>query len=262
MIFTIPMQQGTLLVNVLWKWLVNGAFQAPSASGITQPDVNFPIFRIDTGAAAPTGAEELIAYDSTDNTNWNAGGYRAGFAALASAQSILLASLTTPGAGTYVLTPALSAAQSIARVYGNFSDIGANLVDGTTVTLTLIQVDPNDSTIITDMSGTLIKNKETGQLAAQREITGQIVGGQLQDLNGNGYISLLRTDYMYDQNSVALPRMRYLLTFPEIGAQVGLFLLNSSGPTSFQPVSFVLDSTNLLMPGAGSLDLSKLKPSS
>jgi hypothetical protein len=261
MIFTIPMQQGTLLVNVLWKWLVNGAFQAPSASGITQPDSNFPIFRIDTGANAPTGAEELIAYDNTDNTNWNAGGYRSGFAALASAQQILLATLATPGAGTYILAPALSSSQSIARVYGNFSDIGANLVDGTTVTLTLVQVDPTDDTIITDMSGTLIRNKETQQLAAQRVITGQIVAGQLQDLNGNAYISLLRTDYMQDQNKNVLANMRYLLTFPEIGAQVGLFLLStSSGPTAFQPVSFVLDASNLLMPGAGSLDLSKLIP--
>jgi hypothetical protein len=261
MIFTIPLQPGTLLSNVLYKWLVSGAFLAPTASGVTQPDLNFPIFRIDTGAVDPTGAEELIAYDGTDNTNWNTGGYRAGLAALATAQQVLLTSLYTPGTGVYTLAPAPSTYQSIARVYGTFNDICACPLDGVDATFTLVQVSPTDETVIYDMSGTLIKNRETGQLLSERVITASIVVGQLQDEYGNAYQALMRTDYMNDQNGAALTNMRYLLTFPELGAQVGLFLLASSGPTSLLPVTFVLDSSNLLMPGAGTLDLSKLKPS-
>lgn len=244
----------------MYKWLVSGAFIAPSASGITQPDANFPMFRIDTGAVAPIGAEELIAYDSTDVTNWNAGGYRAGFEALKAAQQILLASLPTPGSGIYQITPASSASQSIARLYGTFADLSAVSVDGIAVTLTLVQVDATDPTLIGDMSSVLIKNKETSLLVTQREIEATIVAGQLQDLNGNTYVALTRTDYMLDQNGIALPRMRYLLTCPEIGAPVGFSLIDVAGPTQFLPVTFVLDQSNLNVSGAGTMDLSKLKP--
>jgi len=260
MIFTVPLQAGTLLTNVLYKWLVSGAFLAPTSSGVTQPDASFPIFRIDTGATAPVGAEELIAYDSTDLTNWNAGGYRAGLDALSAAQQILLVSLYKPGTGVYQIAPAASSYQSIARVYGTFTDLSAVSVDGIAVKLTLVQVDPVDDTLISDMSGTLIKNKETGLLITQREIAATIVVGQLQDVNGNAYVALVRTDYMQDQNGIALANMRYLLTCPELGAQVGFALIDIAGPTAFLPVTFVLDTTNLAVSGAGTMDLSKLKP--
>jgi hypothetical protein len=260
MVFTIPLQSSTLLANVLWKWLVSGSFQAPSSSGVTQPDSNFPIFRIDTGGNPPTGAEEMMAYDSTDLTSWNTGGYRPGLAGLASAQQVLLVTLATPGSGIYTLAPAPSPQQSIARVYGNFLDLGINVVDGVTATFTLVQTSPTDPTVILDMSGTLIRNKETGQLISQRVITGNLVLGQLQDNNGNGYVSLTRTDYMLDQTGAVLPYMKYLLTFTQLGAQVGLFLLAASGPTSFSPVVFTLDQSNLMVSGQGTLDLSKLKP--
>src|SRR5260370_1337271 len=157
MIFTVPLQPGTSLVNVLYKWLVSGAFLAPTSSGVTQPDSNIPYFRIDTSA-------------------------------------------------------------------------------------------------------TLVRNKETGQLVTQRVITANIVLGQLQDVNANAYVGLTRTDYMLDQNGIALPRMRYLLTCPQLGAPVGLGLLATAGPIAFLPVTFVLDTTNTNVSGAGVLDISKLKP--
>ena len=261
MIFTVPLQPGTSLVNVLYKWLVSGAFLAPTSSGVTQPDTNIPYFRIDTGGNPPAGAEGLVVYDSTAlSTNWNNSGYQPGVAALANAQQILLATLYTPGAGVFTLTPAPSTSQSIARVYGTFYDLSSVSVDGITATFALVQVDANDPTITYDMSATLVRNKETGQLVTQRVITANIVLGQLQDVNANAYVGLTRTDYMLDQNGIALPRMRYLLTCPQLGAPVGLGLLATAGPIAFLPVTFVLDTTNTNVSGAGVLDISKLKP--
>ena len=71
MIFTVPLQSGTLLSNVAYKWIVGGVFGSPLTTGITQPDTNFAIFRID--CEPPENAEELIVYDVTDEPNWNPG---------------------------------------------------------------------------------------------------------------------------------------------------------------------------------------------
>lgn len=73
MIFTVPLQAGTSLANVRYKWLAAGVTGPELALGITQSDATFPIFRIEI--TPPTNAEELIVYDTTDTTNWNVGDY-------------------------------------------------------------------------------------------------------------------------------------------------------------------------------------------
>jgi len=260
MIFTAPLQPGTLLVNVLYKWLVNGAFQPPSSSGITQPDSNFPIFRIDTGGVAPVGAEELIVYDSTALSNWNPAGYRAGFAALAGAQQVLLGSLWVPSSIPQVIVPASPAQQSICRLFGTFTNLMNVSSNGLNVTFTLVQGDATDPTILYNVSGLLIYNRETGSLVGDRVVNAAIVAGALTDINGNSWQDLTRTDYMNDQTGAPLPRMKYLLTFPSVGAQVGLGILPAAGPNVFSPVTFLLDTSTVKQSTGGTFDLTKVVP--
>jgi hypothetical protein len=73
MIFTVPLQAGTVLANVRYRWMALGVEGSALSTGITQPSATFPVFRI--SATPPTGAEELYVYDNTDATNWNVGGY-------------------------------------------------------------------------------------------------------------------------------------------------------------------------------------------
>ena len=73
MILTVPLQAGTTLANVRYRWIVNGVEGSELSSGITQPITDFAEFRFDV--SPPSGAEELIAYDATDSTNWNPAGY-------------------------------------------------------------------------------------------------------------------------------------------------------------------------------------------
>lgn len=73
MIFTVPLQSGTVLANVRFKWIVAGVEGPEIATGITQPDVTFAMFRIE--ADPPVDTEEMIVYDSTDTSNWNVGDY-------------------------------------------------------------------------------------------------------------------------------------------------------------------------------------------
>lgn len=72
MIVIIPLQAGTTLSNVRYKFLVSGAYGAEQSSGITQPSTDFPEFRFDV--TIPVGAEEMVAYDVTDLANWNPAG--------------------------------------------------------------------------------------------------------------------------------------------------------------------------------------------
>lgn len=72
-VITVPLQLGTSLSNVRYKWLVNGVWQSEQSSGITQPSTDFPEFRFNV--SPPAGAEEMIAYDVTDLGNWNPAGY-------------------------------------------------------------------------------------------------------------------------------------------------------------------------------------------
>src|SRR4249919_2459355 len=123
MIFTVPLQPGTVLANCVYEWIASGGLSASTASGITQPDSNFSVFRIDS--IPPTGAEELILWDTTNLNNWNVAGYRAGLSALAGAQQILLTAPYVPSSGPSTMVPASPAARSICRCYGTWTDISA-----------------------------------------------------------------------------------------------------------------------------------------
>jgi hypothetical protein len=65
----VPLRAGTLLAHVQYAWSVGGVQGSFLNSGITQPDPNFPVFRIYT--VPPSGAESLLVSDSTDATNYN-----------------------------------------------------------------------------------------------------------------------------------------------------------------------------------------------
>jgi hypothetical protein len=52
--------------NVVYAWISNGVYGTLHPAG--DATAAFPVFRIDTGTI-PTGAEELIMYDSTDTVN-------------------------------------------------------------------------------------------------------------------------------------------------------------------------------------------------
>src|SRR5947207_3328382 len=94
MILTVPLQPGTVLANVRYKWIAAGVAGAVQSTGITQPDASFAIFEITT--TPPANAEEIIVYDNTDVTNWNPGQYRV--AALA----------TPPGPSIFITAPAFA----------------------------------------------------------------------------------------------------------------------------------------------------------
>lgn len=243
MIFTVPLAPGTVLANVVYEWLISGVPSAASSSGITQPDSNFAVFRI--SSVPDPNAEEMIVYDTTNLANWNVAGYRAGLNALAGAQQILLVNLWPGGAGPATIVPAAAAHASICRCFGTFYYLGANAADGITVTFTLVQVDATTPSIVYDQSATLIKNAETGQLITERVINATITAGQLTDQYGNPYVDLCRTDYMNDQNGVALPRMKYLMTCSNLGAPQGLNMTTSAGPAPLSPTTFVLDHTDI-----------------
>ena len=63
------LRTGTDSGNVRYKWIIGGVSGGVSTDGITQPDPSFSLFRI--AATPPAGAEELIIYDATDDSNWN-----------------------------------------------------------------------------------------------------------------------------------------------------------------------------------------------
>lgn len=71
MIFSIPLRTGTVLANVRYKFIVGTVEGSEQSSGITQPDTNFAVFLFEV--VPPPGTTEIIAYDTTDLTNWNVG---------------------------------------------------------------------------------------------------------------------------------------------------------------------------------------------
>jgi len=73
MIFTVPLQSGTVLANVGYQWIVDGVEGPTLTDGITQPSPDFAMFRID--CEPPSHAEEIIVFDVTDDSNWNPGQY-------------------------------------------------------------------------------------------------------------------------------------------------------------------------------------------
>lgn len=253
MIFTVPLQPGTTLANVVYIWIAAGAAGAPTSSGVTQPSATFAVFRIDS--TPPTNAEEMIVYDSTDVNNWNVAGYRAGLNALSSAQQILLASPYVPTSAPVTIVPAAPAANSICRCYGTWYDISALSVDGVPMTLTLVAVDNVDPTLIYDLSGTPLKNTETGLIVSDRVVNVTLVAGQLQNINDDIFVDLNRTDYI--SGIPTGTNLQYLLTCDPLGAPMSLALLNSTSPITFQPVLFKLDTTTIGVTQGGTFDLSK-----
>jgi hypothetical protein len=260
MIFTVPLAPGTILANVVYEWIISGAPTVASASGVTQPDSKFAVFRINIPTVDPN-AEEMVVYDSTNTANWNVAGYRAGLNAVAGAQQILLVNLWPGGAGPATIVPAGPAVNSICRTYGTFTNLSAMQSDGIELTFTLVQVDAVDPTIIYDMSAVLVRNSETSQLLTERIVTATLLNGQMTDEYGNAYVDLTRTDYMQDQNKAILPRMRYLMTSAELGAPGGLSMSVPGGPGPIKPTTFVLDTSNIGAATGGTFDISKLVPS-
>lgn len=82
MVLTVPLQTGTTLANVRYKWIVAGVIGSALSTGVTQPSLTYPTFRL--SLVPPTGAEEVIVYDSTDTTNWNVGSFASALQAGAS----------------------------------------------------------------------------------------------------------------------------------------------------------------------------------
>jgi hypothetical protein len=253
MIFTVPLQPGTVLANVLYEWIANGGLTASTASGVTQPDTNFAVFRIDS--TPPTGAEELIAWDSTNIGNWNVAGYRAGLSALAGATQILLTAPYVPTTGPSTIIPGSPASLSICRCYGTWKDISALSVDGKPMTLSLVAVDSTDSSLIYDLSATPLKNTETGLLVAERTINVTLLAGQLVNVNGDTFVDLNRTDYI--SGAPTGTDLEYLLTCDVIGAPMSLSLLSVASPITFQPVLFTLDTSTIGVATGGTFDLSE-----
>jgi hypothetical protein len=253
MIFTVPLQPGTTLANVVYEWIASGAMTVPTSSGVTQPSTSFAVFRIDS--IPPIDAEELIVYDSTNIDNWNVADYRAGLSALAAADQILLTAPYVPTTAPVTIVPANPPTLSICRCFGTWNDISALSVDGVPMTLTLIAVDPGNPNLMYDLSGTVLKNTETGLIMAERVVKAGLVAGQLQNVNLDNWVDLTRTDYI-SGGPAGVP-LEYLLTCDALGAPTAFSLIDSVNPIIFTPVHFKLDTTTIGQTSSGTFDLSK-----
>jgi hypothetical protein len=182
-------------------------------------------------------------------------GYRAGLSALAGATQILLTAPYVPTTGPSTIIPGSPASLSICRCYGTWKDISALSVDGEPMTLTLVAIDNVDPTLIYDLSTTPLKNTETGTIVGERTISVTLVAGQLQNVNGDPFVDLNRTDYI--SGAPTGTNLQYLLNCDVIGAPISLSLLSSTSPISFQPVIFKLDTSTIGVSSSGTFDLSK-----
>jgi hypothetical protein len=259
MIFTVPLQPGTLLANVVYRWIALGAIGAETATGITQPWSEVPMFRV--SSTPPTDAEALVVYDSTNHSNWNDGGYALAklLSSVGSAQQILLSQLWSPTSASQTIVPANAPDLSIARCFGTWKNVSAGDLDGIPATFTLVAQDNTDPTIIYDLSTTPLKNTETNSLIGQRVVNATLVGGQIQDVNGNPYVDLIRTDYIVAGADIPLPAssaVKYLLGCTELGAPGGFQILSET-ETPPTPVTFKLDTSTLLQTASGTFDLAK-----
>lgn len=256
MIFTVPLQPGTTLANVVYLIITNGVAGSPTATGVTQPSATFPVFRVDTGATSLTGAEEILVYDTTDTTNnWNVANYQTYAASLTSATQIILTSPYTPTTSPSTIVPANPSKASVCRCYGTWTDISSISVDGVPMTLTLVAIDDTDSTLIYDLSSTTLKNTETGLLISDRVVDLMLVAGQLQNVNGDAFVDMNRTDYI--SGTPTGTHLQYLLTCDSLGAPMSMALLTAESPIVFTPVVFKLDTSTIGLSSGGTFDLSK-----
>jgi len=254
MIFVVALKTGSLLVNVAYRWVANGALGPELTSGISQPWTDIPVFRV--SATPPAQAEELYVYDTTNHSDYNIGGYaiRAAQQAMAGAQQILLATLAAPSPAPALIIPGNAAALSICRCYGSFTDLNNANVNNASIALTLVAQDLTDPTIIYDLSSITIKNTETGLLLASRTVAAALVNGQIQDVNGNPYIDLVRHDYMSSLDLPANSAFQYLFQCDALGAPIGFSLLGIN-TTNFDPVLFRLDAVSIGQTISGTFNL-------
>jgi hypothetical protein len=253
MIFSVPLQPGTTLANVVYIWYAAGAPSAPTSVGVTQPSASFAVFRIDS--TPPTNAEEMVVYDSTDLTNWNVASYVAGVSALANATQIILTAPYTPTSLPTTIVPASPPNLSICRCHGTWNDISSLSVNGVPMVLTLVAVDNTDPTIIYDLTATVLKNTETGLIFADRVVNAMLVAGLIENVNGDNFVDLTRTDYISGTPTGAT--LNYLLTCDALGAPTSFALLDSASPLTFQPVLFQLNTATIGLSSSGTFDLSK-----
>jgi hypothetical protein len=252
-IFTVALQSGTTLANVVYLWIASGVVGGATSSGVTQPSASFAVFRIDS--TPPAGAEEMVVYDSTDLTNWNVAGYLASLSTLSGAQQILLTSPWAPTTLPQTILPTSPAQLSICRCHGTWNDISALSVDGVPMTLTLVAVDNTDPTIIYDLSATVLKNTETGLIFADRVVNAMLVAGQIENVNGDNFVDLNRTDYI--SGTPDNTTLNYLLTCDALGAPMSFALMDSASPLTFTPVLFQLNTSTIGQTTSGTFDLSK-----
>jgi hypothetical protein len=123
------------------------------------------------------------------------------------------------------------------------------------MTLTLVAVDNVDPTLIYDLSATPMKNTETGLIIAERVVNLLLVAGQLQNVNDDLFVDLVRTDYI--SGAPAATTLKYLLTCDSLGAPASMVLLSVGSPVTFQPVLFKLDTSTIGLTSGGTFDLSK-----
>lgn len=185
MILTVPLQVGTTLSNVRYRWIVSGVEGSPLSAGITQPSATYPVFRFNV--TPPAGAEELIAYDTTDTTNWNVGGYIEG----------LLGQGFTPGGG---ISPDLTAIKAAVAAYLN-QTIAALTINGVDMFLVAANnarkgIEMLHNFEFSRITATLTINGNSGGAFADAVITGDANSGikeitALRRLRPNGsYIPL------------------------------------------------------------------------
>lgn len=253
MIFTVPLEPGTTLANVVYRWIASGVAGTPTSSGVTQPSATFAVFRIDS--TPPAGAEEMIVYDGTDTVNWNVAGYTVGLSELAAADQILLTAPWTPSGGPAVIVPGDPAVNSICRCYGTWKDISALSVDNVPMTLSLVAVDNVDPTIIYDLSATPLKNTETNLIVAERVIHVTLVEGELRNVVGDPFVDLNRTDYI--ATAPTGTSLNYLLTCDQLGAPMSMNVVTVENPINFAPVLFKLNTTTIGVATGGTFDLSE-----
>jgi hypothetical protein len=227
MIFNVPLSPGTSLGNVVYRWIANGARGSETTAGLTQPDTDRPVFRID--CTPPAGAEEIEVYDSTDAGNWNVGNYLIRLIAdtILAADQLFLANLFVPTAAPVQVIPAPTQDKSICRCYGSFKDPSGKASEGVPVKFTLVQADPSDPNNFIPLDATPLKSS---QFVTDRSIDASIVSGQLTDADGNQYQDLLRNDFITPSGT------KYLVESEALGAITGLSLLTAGGPSTGSPV--------------------------
>jgi hypothetical protein len=127
-VFTLP---GVPLANVAYKWLVAGVWGSALTAGITDT-AKFDTFVID--AVPPTGAQEIVGYDVTDESNRARGNYLSRIiSGGASVDDIAARIIADHGSGSYAVTGGGSGAYLVTVTVTDQDD---NPLENATVRLT------------------------------------------------------------------------------------------------------------------------------